>query len=145
MRGSANYYIHFRLDLGFHILSPRRLVRFDELAFTGLIRITLFSPFVTPFRLLDLMKHVFVLTHRRELILFSLLVYRQSRFKHQREFSRSFFISLIPMGYRFFSSSPDSNPRFVRDRMFILMLKLYITIMYNIRYTLSDSYIELNV
>ena len=33
----------------------------------------------------------------------------------------------------------DSNPRFARDKMFILMLKLYIMIMYTIRYTLSDS------
>ena len=70
MRGSVNYYTHFRLDLGFHILSSRRLVRFDKLAFAGLILITLFSLFVTPFRLLDLIKHVFVLTHRRELVFF---------------------------------------------------------------------------
>ena len=50
-------------------LISRRLVRSDELAFAGLI--PLFSPpFVTMFRLIDLIKHVFVLIHRRELVLF---------------------------------------------------------------------------
>jgi len=49
-------------------LTSRRLVWSDELIFAGLFH-PFSSPFVTLFRIIDLIKHVFVLTHRRELVL----------------------------------------------------------------------------
>ena len=75
-----------------HLLSARSRVSYLIISPTCTVRRTSFrrtnsdhsfSPFVISCQLLDLIKRVFVLTHRRKLVYFSLLVYRQFPFKQR--------------------------------------------------------------